>query len=567
MEDYKTIREHHKKIVSFFKVKGHRDQLLEINVKAKNKNHIRLFDYVTSSEYSFQVQKEIADALRFSKSNLTKIKIKLNKALHIFSADKIEPPIQLYFIYDGDDQIGGHLACSEVRADKKNKERKNLICLETGLPNESQIFDPLYVLENMLEEASAKIKNEIQQSRQDDDNEKIEALCVSKGGKKPRTSSRPNLNKYLRDFSGFINEWTQDFKGRDFVFDAVDDFVGVNDRGYFFITGDPGIGKSAIASELVSRGGYIHHFNIRAEGRNKPRQFMENVCSQLILKYRLDYENLPVEKLQDSGILRSLLQEVSGKIKPSEKVLIIIDALDEVDDAMSSGANILYLPMNLPEGIFIIATTRKEKLNLRIDCVQGGYEIDPDSKENREDIGEYLRGKVSSEGICSYIKKQKLTQKSFVEHMKEKSEGNFIYLHYVLSEIETGAYKDLQLNRLPMGLQNYYEYHWHRMRMLSKDISEKNIKVIYCLSETKLPVSLELLAKLSNLSAMFVQRVLNKWMQFMHVIPKEGHKRYCFYHGSFRDFLNRQDIIQAAGVDIRDITEGMSDPFFDSEDD
>lgn len=109
----------------------------------------------------------------------------------------------------------------------------------------------------------------------------IESLCVNKGRKKQKTSSRPVFNKYLRDFSGFVNERTQDFTGRDFVFDAIDLFVKTNDRGYFFIKGDPGIGKSAIASELVKRGGYIHHFNIRAEGRNKPRQFLENVCSQL----------------------------------------------------------------------------------------------------------------------------------------------------------------------------------------------------------------------------------------------------------------------------------------------
>jgi transcriptional regulator with XRE-family HTH domain len=390
----------------------------------------------------------------------------------------------------------------------------------------------------------------------------IESLCVSTGKKKQKTSSRP-VFKYLRDFSGFVNERTQDFTGRDFVFDAVDNFLSKNDKGYFFIKGAPGIGKSAIASELVSRGDYIHHFNIRAEGRNKPRQFLENVCSQLILDFRLDYEDLPIEKLQDGELLQTLLQEVSHKIKPSEKVIIIIDALDEVDDAMSSGANILYLPMNLPEGIFIVATTRLDKLNLRIDCIQGDYTIDPMSKENKDDIGEYLRAKVSDEGIRSYIKKQKLTQKSFVEHMKENSQGNFMYLHYVLPAIEAGAYKDLQLNRLPVGLQNYYEDHWSRMKMMASPPPKVKLKIIYILCEVVKSVSRQLIADFGSEDEATVQNVLDDWSQFLHKNEVDGERRFSLYHESFRDFLRQKDIVEATGTTLPEINKMIGDNLYD----
>lgn len=386
---------------------------------------------------------------------------------------------------------------------------------------------------------------------------------MSTGKKKQKTSSRPVFNKYLRDFSGFVNERTQDFTGRDFVFDAIDLFVRKNDRGYFFIKGAPGIGKSAIASELVNRGDYIHHFNIRAEGRNKPRQFLENVCSRLILDFRLDYEDLPIEKLHDGELLQTLLQEVSHKIKPSEKVMIIIDALDEVDDtAMSSGANILYLPMNLPEGIFIVATARPDKLNLRIDCIQGDCTIDPISKDNQEDIGEYLKAKVSDEGIRSYIKKQKLTQKSFVEHMIEKSEGNFMYLHYVLPAIEVGAYKDLQLNRLPVGLQNYYEDHWRRMGMMESPPPKVKLKIVYILCEVVKSVSRQLIADFGSEDEATVQNVLDDWSQFLHKNEVDGERRFSLYHESFRDFLRQKDIVEATGITLPEINKMIGDNLY-----
>lgn len=388
----------------------------------------------------------------------------------------------------------------------------------------------------------------------------IKEIIVSEIEVAKNVPKQSNFNKYLRDFSTFINERTNEFTGRNFVFDAVDNFIAKNDRGYFFIKGDPGIGKSSIASQLVIRGDYIHHFNILAEGRNKPRQFLENICSRLILDYRLDYEDLPMDELDDGELLRKLLHEVAGQTKPSEKVIIVIDALDEVDEAaIPGGANILYLPVNLPEDIYIIATTRPEKLNLRIDCVQGEYTINPDSNENRKDIEEHIRSKTKNEGIRTYIKKQKLTKNSFVEHMKEKSAGNFMYLHYVLPEIEKGDYKDINLSRLPVGLQNYYEDHWRRMGMMASPLPKWKIQVIYVLTELYKPVSRKLLAECCKLDEIKVQEILDEWEQFLHSSMIENTARYSPYHTSFTDFLHRKEVVQAAGVTIKGINRRIAE--------
>jgi hypothetical protein len=56
-----------------------------------------------------------------------------------------------------------------------------------------------------------------------------------------------------------------------------------------------------------------------------------------------------------------------------------------------------------------------------------------------------------------------------------------------------------------------------------------------------------------------VQGVLSEWRQFLDQQPASDGTRWSVYHASFRDFLNRQEIIQAAGVTIQGINELIAD--------
>ena len=53
------------------------------------------------------------------------------------------------------------------------------------------------------------------------------------------------------DFSQYIAERTRNFTGRDWVFQAINNWLSKQDASrYFLLTGDPGSGKSAIAARL-----------------------------------------------------------------------------------------------------------------------------------------------------------------------------------------------------------------------------------------------------------------------------------------------------------------------------
>src|SRR5713226_9169738 len=60
-----------------------------------------------------------------------------------------------------------------------------------------------------------------------------------------------NTRRSVFDFTRYIAERTRDFAGREWVFQAVNDGLA-NPAGsrYFLLTGEPGSGKTAIASRL-----------------------------------------------------------------------------------------------------------------------------------------------------------------------------------------------------------------------------------------------------------------------------------------------------------------------------
>ncbi len=370
------------------------------------------------------------------------------------------------------------------------------------------------------------------------------------------------FEQHLCKSDDFIKDRTRDFVGREFVFKAVKAFVRRHDRGYFFIKGDPGIGKSSVAAWLVKQNGYIHHFNNRARGTGRTDTFLRSLCSQLILTHGLDYASLPIEASKDGRFLAGLLDEVARASNPSKKVIIVVDALDEVEQAPLDGANLLYLPPVLPRNLYVVATSRRQELPLRIECPRGGMEIEPLSPENGEDIGRYLKARTRGRKMIAYARRQGMDGEAFVRAMTAKSEGNFMYLRHVLPEIESGAYHDLDFRDIPVGLQDYYEDHWRRMRMMASQPPAAKIKILYILSEVCEPVSRKLIADFSSEEEVCVQGVLGEWEQFLHKRTVDGETRFGLYHESFRDFLGRREIVQAAGVSIEGINRLIAENLF-----
>ena len=368
----------------------------------------------------------------------------------------------------------------------------------------------------------------------------------------------------IRDYSRLIAEKTDGFVGRDAVFSAVDRFIAENPRGYFFIRGDPGIGKTALLAQLCKVAGYVHHFNVRAEGIDRADMFLRNVCAQLIASYRLAFDDVPSDALADAGFLNTVLDAASDELPKHAKVVIVVDALDEADRRSApAGANVLLVPMSLPYSVYVIATMRREALPLRIDCEQSTLTLEARQESNLADVREYLARQAATPEMHARIAHAGLTADYWVDTMVEKSDGNFIYVRHVLADMAHGD--AIAPKGLPTGLTAYYDDHWQRMKGADEEAwFAYRLPVLVALTAARRPVSVDMIARFAGVKQRArVSAVLADWEPFIHAssIEVEGQPvtAYRIYHSSFEEFILAKDEVEHERVGLQQAYDRISD--------
>lgn len=338
------------------------------------------------------------------------------------------------------------------------------------------------------------------------------------------------------------------------IYDQIDEYLKDESfpSGYIILKGEPGIGKTALMAKLVEDREWIHHFV--TEGTDSTESFLASICSQLIVKYELPYSKLP-ECEPDQRILtyrkfidEKLLPQAIEKVKDNKEdntVVILVDALDEAKRSPLDGElNILGLPKALPQGVFFIVTSREAddqnfyvNNNKRID-------IKDDDEDNLNDVRLYVESYLNDPGVRQQIEKWQVSDADFVEKITKKSEGNFMYLFYVMTDIkEQKLSEDIKdsIHDLPQGLNGYYNKHWDFMEKSYKDrfreIDEKVIRIIAALHT---PASISYIAEISKFPTNTVSEIINLWRNFFNEIIENNKQHYRIYHRSFYDFLKRK---------------------------
>jgi hypothetical protein len=361
------------------------------------------------------------------------------------------------------------------------------------------------------------------------------------------------LSPHLKvlDFEKLVEERTRRFIGRDFIFQAVDKLLVDPDfpSGYVLIRGEPGIGKTALISQLVKTRGYVHHFNVAPQNIRSAKTFLENVCAQLIVRYQLDHPALPPEAAQDSAFLSQLLSEAAEK-SGDEPVVVLVDALDEAEDlGVAANANRLYLPPVLPPGVFFVMTSREQDdYRLDVDRREDLYLRDDDPK-NLEDVREYLRDFISAHEneMTARIQAWDVDVDTFIDELTGKSQGNFMYLVHVLEDVRNGSLSPGTLDNvkdLPKGLRAYYQRHWRIMRDLDQDRFERIYEpVLRILATVREPVTLDAVQEWTQVEPARIRDVIRAWRPFLNEHRSDsGEPLYRVYHASFQEFLAEEGV-------------------------
>jgi WD40 repeat protein len=313
------------------------------------------------------------------------------------------------------------------------------------------------------------------------------------------------------DFGRDIARLTQDFTGRDWLFDAVEQWLHHKDQRFFILTGEPGVGKSAFIARLTQVGEHAdwgqsgaglspvhglqtvcaYHFCI--DGRNStvvPGTVFRSLAAQLVdslpgyglaLVNTIRPEHLSVEVKIDvqqmtggeiKGVvidnlyapnprqvvdilLRAPLAEMDP---PAVSCLVLIGALDA---AVTYGgeANLVRLLAeldDLPPWVRFVCTSRPERRVLRHFQPSAQYVLDAGSDENLADVRQYVTRRTGKEDLCRRLQAAAVAPQALADRLVELSTGNFLYTRVVLDDIGSGQQQLDDLDALPPGLDTVY---------------------------------------------------------------------------------------------------------------
>ncbi len=365
---------------------------------------------------------------------------------------------------------------------------------------------------------------------------------------------------YPDEFKALIEEKIKTFCGRQFVKDEFNSFLKKHNKGYFTVIGDAGMGKSAIAAKYVYDHKALCYFNDITSPNNRPEKFLRSIFQQLIHRYELQNA--------ENADLPALLTKVSEKLAADERLVIVVDALDEVEQEPGA-ENLLYLPKTLPERIYFLLTRRHYAPNKKRLFTEGVKQQELDltasqyADENRKDVKEYIRAFIKGDerehdGLIKWMEIRHISPENFIEYVAKKSQNNFMYLRYVLPNIAEGFYKKATLDELPQGLQDYYQQHWVRMGM-EEDPKELMVIILFILVQFSTSPTLKMIADIAEKEEDEVEKVLDEWVEYLRKRAIQGQLCYSIYHTSFLDFLKAKRELQRTRKLFQIVAQRISD--------
>ncbi len=152
----------------------------------------------------------------------------------------------------------------------------------------------------------------------------------------------------------------------------------------------------------------------------------------------------------------------------------------------------------------------------------------------------YLDRMLNSESISRLLVTSSIQPDVLADALLSRSEGSWIYLHYMVSELERGVRAPIDLDHLPEGLTQYYIRYWQRWRVNAPSWYDVYLPILAALACAQEPVSGEHIRIWSQvrISATHIERILSEeWRPFVAASNKIGFM-YRLYHATLRDFTH-----------------------------
>lgn len=247
------------------------------------------------------------------------------------------------------------------------------------------------------------------------------------------------------DFTPDLEKLTKNFTGKQWVFDEIDHWLKESEEQFFILTGEPGVGKSAIAARLIQIRSDVFAYHFCRIGRVEtlePERFLVSLAAQLGKKLPhynealsntvedskqvnvniqdnsvIDKNSLQInsKKLEGSNLINELdilirkpltllprIYQEKGELPPNSAI-IIVDALDE---ALSTTGQVNIVTLlaslhqareTLPSWVRFLFITRPNQSVLNLFFPLQPRYIQELEAKNLSDIQEYIQGRVDGQ--------------------------------------------------------------------------------------------------------------------------------------------------------------------------
>ena len=266
------------------------------------------------------------------------------------------------------------------------------------------------------------------------------------------------------DFSQDIKLYQPGFVGRTWIMTDFNQWLADPcAQRIYFLTGLPGVGKTAMAVKLLQTCGNIMAFHLCRRGNNEKTSLKRAICS---IAYQLAQQlpafkellcrvNIVAEKdrCNEDALFDVLVANpLNACVQHADPTVILFDALDEAgDDYRSPFASFLARNLSkLPVWVRLVITSRPVETVL---CPLQQFKphvLTADSSENLVDIREYVDRRLSELYGDSAPDGEAIIK---------RSEGIFLYAKYVCDELPPDRPTDAGALQLPSGMGAiYYDF-------------------------------------------------------------------------------------------------------------
>jgi tetratricopeptide (TPR) repeat protein len=280
------------------------------------------------------------------------------------------------------------------------------------------------------------------------------------------------------DFGAELSRLSRDFTGRNWLMEDLKHWLVKEEvteqKRVFFVTGDPGTGKSAFLAQLINRHPQVaaYHFcKSSLQDTRNPIVFVCSIAAQLATQledYRMALEEIELEDIEmhdPYDLLRRLIIDPMRKVRLEQPILIVVDALDEASDyglwnipkILSEGLN------DLNPSIRFVVSSRKEPAIIDRFSRYRPHEIRVDMPENAEDITNYLNRKFGEGILRRKFVQSGLDPQITASSVSQKSEGNFLYVTQTVGALESGNIDPGKPETFPAGLVGFYLNEFERI--------------------------------------------------------------------------------------------------------